>query len=363
MKKIILILIFILNQINANEKINIEHLFTELYSIEKEKEYKDFIIQKSNFKCNIENDNMLCDLTKPEIIEILESKEIKDINIIKQLDKSKKGSIGVFLRKTIENETIIVDIYEESDAKNKIQKNDKLLKIDEKETSDLALMEITNMLNGDIDSVIKLTIERKNKVIELDIKRKDKNNFNTDIKSKNKNKNLTINIFNFDKNTTAKIEELLLNENYEKVTLDLRNSYGGQYNEILYTLGLFLDKNTMLYKRTRTYDNEEQYPIQKTNKLFNKKLKIIIDESTQSGTLLFAYSLIKNYKNIEVENNGNGIMEGLYTVKPVFIKDYKVDSLLQQTNKDYPVYLASIKAYEIVDKNNNVLSGKILNLK
>lgn len=170
---------------------------------------------------------------------------------------------------------------------------------------------------------------------------------------------LYLKIDKFDNGIYDYIKNKLDSKEYTEFFIDLRGSNRGVFSEILKTLSIFIEKETDLFylnenniKTKITINNNIFQPGDYIdNKLYKNNIKILIDEETEGGSLLFAYSLMNNNKKVLINGNNTGIFKNLYL-------KLEIPEIKNKNSNDK--YFFNITRGEFFDLKGQKLSGNKL---
>ena len=277
----------------------------------------------SNYYGNINKQ----DLTDAAIKGMIESLDDPYSNYIDATDTSDFDEqiygyyigIGTEITANDNNEFEITNIYENTPAtKSNIQLHDILLKINGEDISDKSVSEIGNMIQGDINTSVTLTLKRDNEIFDVTISREriDLISVNTQIFEKDNKLIGYIKVTNFATNTfeqfQAALEELAAN-NVESLIIDLRDNLGGQIDIASKIASLFLTKDKIIYQISNS-DGIVQ-PIYSTGPgNFQKPVSILVNGATASASEVLALALREsgNATIIGTKSYGKGTIQESY---------------------------------------------------
>lgn len=194
------------------------------------------------------------------------------------------------------NEIMIVSPIADSPAElAQLKPYDKIIKINNIETKNMTLSEITKKLRGTPGSNINLTIKRNENSFNISLTR-DIILINTIKKTTIFDDNIGyIKITKFQENTYKKLTEtldILLEKNIKKLIIDLRNNPGGLLDAAINIAELFLDEKTIIVKtKGKTPAQNETYISHKTSKYNNLDIAILINNGSASASEVFTGAL------------------------------------------------------------------------
>ena len=191
----------------------------------------------------------------------------------------------------------ITTIFKGSAAeKYDLKVGDQILKVNNVDTKDKTLEEISNKIKGGISKEVVLLIKRGNEEITKTIKTSKATipSVTHQIFENNNTKTGYIYLNIFAQNTDEQFEEALLDLEKEKINnliIDVRNNSGGHLETVTNILELFLDKNEAMYQiknqaKTTTYVAKEEDER-------NYKVVVLVNEASASASELLASALLE----------------------------------------------------------------------
>lgn len=203
--------------------------------------------------------------------------------------------IGVSIATTINDEIMIVGIFEDSPAdKAGLKVMDVIKKIDgeslEKKTADY----LTNMIKTSKKDTFALGIVRDNKEMKITVKRElvTISSVETKIIEKNNKKIGYIQVGVFADNTYEQFKTKLTElekEDFDSLILDLRGNSGGHLDAVTNMTSLFLDSEKVIYQMQTKEKIEKTYSKGKKDKTY--PIYILIDNGTASASEVMASAL------------------------------------------------------------------------
>ena len=367
MKKYLSILIIAVLSLAADTNdvsVNINSYLKEYYDAEKAKEIVQIIKESSYGKCaNNENKELVCTMPEEELVKIIEQDSVKGISVLKfPRINGEFGGLGVSIHEKPQKTFKIRKAFKGSPAYGQLQKDDEILAIDGVDVKTLTLDELAEKMRGKPNTPITLKILRGNQPITKTIVRAPIWLQDDEMVTSYQDGHLQIAIEDFDSRFSDKLAKILIQNPSKKLTIDLRNSTGGNFSEILSTLSIFLPPHKELFYSTNKDNKEiqstpgekkitEYTPSEKiiTTVKYSNEVEIIVDETTHAGSLLFAYSIAKYYPNCKLIGDNSGEFGYLYIGV----------SLPKSTDSsiDYALKIAMGQFYTMDGK---VLSGKKL---
>lgn len=367
MKKYLSILIIAVSSLFANVNdvsVNINSYLKEYYDADKAKEIVQIIKDSSYGKCaNNENKELVCTMPAEELVKIIEQDSIKGISVLKfPRENGEFGGLGLSIQEKPQKTFKIRKAFKGSPAYKQLQIGDEILEIDGADVKILTLEELVQKMRGKPTTPVTLKILRDNVTLTKTITRSIIKIQDEEMITSNQDGNLQIAIESFDLRFSDKLANILIKNPSKKLTIDLRNSAGGNFSEILSTLSIFLPPHKELFYSTNKDNKEIQStPGEKriteytrTEKIittlkYNNEVEIIVDETTHAGSLLFVYSMATYYPNCKLIGANSGEFGYLYVGV----------GLPKSTNSsiDYALKIATGQFYTL---DGTVLSGKKL---
>jgi C-terminal processing protease CtpA/Prc len=297
---------------------NLDYHLKYFYDAKKGDEMKQIIKSSSNGKCITDTNNeTICKMSEEEFKSIIDKESIQGLSILEiPAVNGGFGGLGVTIGKKPNDSFHIIKAFKGSPAYGVLEADDEILEIDSIPTKTLTLDTLVQKLRGDPDSKVTLQIKRNDEILTKTFTRKIIKISDEEMILSLDDEHLTLSFENgFDVKSNEKLARLIFQKPYKKLTLDMRRSYGGNFGEILASLGLFLPENKELFYTMQGGDKETQSTPRKKVKRFDKEVEIIIDETTHSGSLLFAYAMKKYYPKCKVIGDKSGKFDYLYAVK------------------------------------------------
>lgn len=203
--------------------------------------------------------------------------------------------IGVSIATTINDEIMIVGIFEDSPAdKAGLKVMDVIKKIDgeslEKKTAD----DLTNMIKISEKDTFELSIVRDDKEMKITVKREivTISSVETKIIKKEDKKIGYIQVGVFADNTYEQFKNKLTElekEGFDSLILDLRGNSGGHLDAVTNMTSLFLDSKKVIYQMQTKEKIEKTYSKGKKDKTY--PIYILIDNGTASASEVMASAL------------------------------------------------------------------------
>lgn len=350
---------------DANDvSVNINSYLKEYYDAEKAKEIAQIIKESSYGKCaDNENKELVCTMSEEELVKIIEQDSIKGISVLKfPRINGEFGGLGLNIQEKPQKIFKVRKAFKGSPAYKQLRIGDEILEIDGVDAKTLTLDELTQKLRGKPNTPVTLKILRDNETLTKTLTRSIIKIQDEEMITSNQDGNLQIAIESFDLRFSDKLANILIKNPSKKLTIDLRNSNGGNFSEILSTLGIFLSPHKELFytmqdgeKEIHSTPNEKEITeYTRTEKIittvkYKNEVEIIADETTHAGSLLFAYAMATYYPHCKFIGNNSGEFGYLYAVRK-----------LPQNTEQSIDYLLKIAVGQFYTMDGKVLSGKKL---
>lgn len=354
MKRYLFLLMIAISSLVADAKdvsVNMSLYLYPYYDAAKANEIREIIQKSAKGKC-VDNDrkDLICTMSPEELVQIIEQDSIKGISVLKfPHENGEFGAVGLTIREKPQKIFKVLKVYKATPAYKYLQIGDEILEIDGIDVKTLTLDELAKKMRGKPNTPVTLKILRDNVILTKTITRSIIKIQDEEMITSNQDGNLQIGIEDFDLRFSDKLANILIKNPSKKLTIDLRNSAGGNFSEILSTLSIFLPPHKELFYTTKNGEKEvHSTPINTTLK-YNKDVEIIVDETTHAGSLLFAYSMATYYPKCKLIGDNSGEFGYLY-----------IGVGLPQSTDSSSDYALKIATGEFYTMDNKVLSGKKL---
>ena len=205
-----------------------------------------------------------------------------------------------------------------------LRSGDKILKINDTETSDLTIDEAVDLIRGPKGTEVTLTIFReewkKTKEIKLMRDVIEVPSLKREIKEIDGQKIAYIQLYQFSENASfdfrkAAIE--ILTSPAQKIILDLRNNPGGYLEVAQDITGWFLEKGKIVVIEDFGQGNEQEYKAQGPGTFSDYKIVILINQGSASASEILAGAIRDNLKVklIGKKSFGKGTVQELASLK------------------------------------------------
>ena len=220
---------------------------------------------------------------------------------------SKLTGIGV---KLSNNEPFVLDVLDGSPAEEVgIKRNDFIVAINEKSTSNLDGSQTANLIRGPIGSSLTVRVKRGNEILSKILKRKELK-FKAVSGQLLDNNIALIKIDSFIPENTSNLfkEEITKFMSASGIILDLRNNAGGLLKNAVEIADMFLDEGKIvstvnLSKTVNEFANSSQ--------LFDSNIVILVNEHTASASEILTSALKENKRAIVIGERtfGKGLVQ------------------------------------------------------
>lgn len=221
--------------------------------------------------------------------------------INKELDGEYIGiGVEIKLNKTNDgiNQYVINKVFDNSPAqKAGVCENDILVKINNQTIEKKSIDEVSKLVQGKKNTKLKLTLERKNNEINVEILRSKVDMPSVSYRKVNKNgKNIgVVSISVFAENTSSQFKKIAKNFEEEKLDgliLDLRSNTGGYLKTAEEILDMFLNKGDTLYQLNSK--GKTNKIVNKSSRSINLKIVVLVNAKTASAAEIVVASLKEN---------------------------------------------------------------------
>ena len=170
---------------------------------------------------------------------------------------------------------------------------DIIYKIDDTEVYAWSSEDIANLLRGAAGTKVKLAVVRAGEELSFDLVREVINNVSAYYEFEGSTAIITVTRFDTDTGSlVASFANDILNQNPEKIILDLRNNGGGYVSGARDLLSLWLDGDKILVQKSKLSDlNEYTYALHGNALFGNTKTIILVNGNTASASEIVAGAL------------------------------------------------------------------------
>ena len=228
----------------------------------------------------------------------LDKKASKEMSIQTQ---GEFGGLGITVGMRDGALTVISPIDDTPAFKAGVKSLDIILKINETSTIGITLDEAVNMMRGEPNTEIKLTLVRKGdpKPIEVKMKRdiiKVQSVFAKKLEGENV---LYLRVSSFDTKVSTELEKAIKeNKDAKGIILDLRNNPGGLLNQAIGVVDLFVKDGVIVSQKGRDVADEEKFEANKLGYKTDLPLVVLVNEGSASASEIVSGALQDHKRGI-----------------------------------------------------------------
>jgi len=211
----------------------------------------------------------------------------------------KYNGIGCEISMTLNNEIIIVNVFDDSPAKIAgLETGDIVLKVDGEDYSEKTSSDVANYIkNGNHESV-DLEIKRNEEIINLTINIKEVTipSLVTKTFTANNKKIGYINVSLFSSVTNDEFKDVLTNlekEGIDALIIDVRYNSGGHLNVVTDIASIFLPRDKVIYQLQDKDKTEKKYSL--TSEKRDYKIAVLTNNGSASASEILAASIKESY--------------------------------------------------------------------
>lgn len=204
------------------------------------------------------------------------------------------GGLGITVGMRDGALTVISPIDDTPAFKAGVKASDIILKINNTSTIGMTLDEAVNLMRGNPQTDISLTLVRKGELKPLEIKMKRdiikiqsvfaKTIENTDL--------LYLRVSSFDTKVTEDLEKIITaNKTAKGFILDLRNNPGGLLSQAIGVVDLFVDDGVIVSQKGRNPEDEEKFEASASKTKTKLPLVVLVNEGSASASEIVSGSL------------------------------------------------------------------------
>ncbi len=240
-------------------------------------------------------------------------------NFNEDVDGTYQG-IGAEIKYNDEHLPMIGKVFENSPAeKSGLKENDILLKVNGEDVTKKGLSDIANLVKGDKDTTVNITIKRDGEEQEIILTRAVVDNISvtSEIIEENGKKIGYIYISIFASNTTKQFEnelKILEEDHIDSLIIDVRGNSGGYLTTVTDIISLFIPKGETIYQ-LKTKDKVEVIT-DKTDESRKYPVVILADGGSASASevLVGAFSETYHAKIVGAKTFGKGRVQKVFTL-------------------------------------------------
>lgn len=240
-------------------------------------------------------------------------------NFIEDISGSFEG-IGIEIGIRNDVLTVISPIKGTPAEKAGLEAGDKIIKIDNVTTDNIALEEAVNKIRGPHDTTVVLTIFRENKTSDYKITRGVIQIPIVEWQKIGDDKIAWIKLYYFSENLNWKFRQIaneITLSGVNKIALDLRNNPGGILDQAIEIASYFLPKDAVVTIQDNGNINKLELKSKGYVQFQNAKVVILINEGSASASEILAGALRdnRNIKLIGEKTFGKGTVQQLFDLK------------------------------------------------
>lgn len=226
---------------------------------------------------------------------------------------------------------IITQIFEHSPAHDAgLKVGDNIIKIDGKSVKGLTSDQNRALVGGKVGTKVKLTVLRNNKLMDIEVTRKELDSSVVYDMKKNHTKGY-LKLSEFTNTSVREVKSVLQNFKNNKVktlVLDLRGNPGGYLTAVQGIADLFLPKGKVIMQTRDAHHNVQKY-LTIDDERYDFNINILVDKNTASAAEVLTACLQENIgsKVYGETTFGKGIMQTHYK--------YKDGSYMKYTNAEW----------------------------
>jgi len=336
-----------------------------------------YTVLKDNYDGDIDKNELITGAKKgmvaalgDEYTEYMDSEEAAEYKSALEGEINEAG-IGVSFAKREDYVRVLRTLPDNPARKAGILAGDIIYAINDEEVWQQDVDTIGKKLRGEAGSSVKVTVVRDGKKLDFTMTREEINNVSADIAYDGDIAILSV--YRFSKDTGTLVKKLA-NEAKEKnikgIIVDLRGNGGGYVNAARDMLGLWIDGETILTQKSRTFSASNTSAPRGEAILKDVKTVVLINNGTASASEIVAGAL-KDYEKATIVGQtsyGKGVVQTMLSVdgsnllkvttahwytpkgntinKSGIVPDIEVERTYEQINKDIDPQLD--KAKEIV---------------
>lgn len=257
------------------------------------------------------------------------------------------------------NDVYISEPYEGMPAqRNDVRAGDIIVEIDGKKVSNLSVSEVSNMLKGTPNTLIKLKLKRfgEKKLIEKSFMREKIQMHPLSYKAIVAPKIGFVQLTDFTDKSAAELKlavnKMITDDNIESLIIDLRNNGGGLIDEAVKILGYFLPKGTAVVSTKGKIAQTDRVYKTPTEPIFpNIKLAILVNGGSASASEILAGAVQDLDRGVVVGERtfGKGLVQ---SVRPV-----EYGGFLKVTTAKY--YIPSGRCVQALDYSHRNEDGSV----
>lgn len=247
--------------------------------------------------------------------------------------------IGCEIEQDEQGRYYINSIQNNSPAKEaNLNIGDIIIKIDNKEITNMDSTKLSSLIKGKENSKIKLTVKRDEQIIEVEIVRKKLTitSVESSIETSSNKKVGIIKISMFASNTYKQFRsdlEKLENEEIDSLIIDVRGNPGGYLASASNIASIFIKKDKIIYQLD--YKGEKTQVLDLTSEEKNYPMVVLINNDSASASEMLALSLKESYGAIIIgeKSYGKGTVQKTNKLSDGSLLKYTTEEWLSPSGK------------------------------
>ena len=235
-----------------------------------------------------------------------------------KLDDKNSDYVGVGIRtttRTYDNRCVIYEVIKDSPAeKAGLQKGDVIIEVDGVSIKETTPDEISNMIRGEKDTEVTLTVVRENDILKYTVTRQPIENTIVFRKSLTEKTDL-IELVHFDADADKQFNKAIDESTAENIIIDLRNNGGGHVDVMMEILNHITPSGNLVFYTLDKKGNKKEYITEGTDKASDHNYIVLINNSSASCSEIFS-SYMRDYgyaKLVGMTTYGKGVVQDLVT--------------------------------------------------
>lgn len=247
--------------------------------------------------------------------------------------------IGAEIKFNKDNLPSIGKVFDDSPAYNAgLKEGDVILKVGEEDVTKKSLSAIAAIVKGEKNTSVKMTIERDNEEMEVEIVRAvvDTVSVTGDLIEKNDKRIGYLEISIFASNTTKQFKselKKLESENIDSLIIDVRGNTGGYLTIVTDIISMFTKKGDVIYQ-LKTKDKIEKI-LDNTEEERDYPIVVLADGGSASASEVLTGALSETYgaKIVGTKTFGKGRVQKVYTLSSGALFKYTYQEWLTPNGK------------------------------
>lgn len=218
--------------------------------------------------------------------------------------------IGCSVSTDTDGNIVIVEVFDDSPAKNGgVLIGDIILKIDDIDYTDKTSDDMSNYVKNEAEDKIKLTVKRKNEIIDINLKRKKVEvpvvSGKTISSYDEKIGYIKLELFSdIAYKQFKKKLSMLEKEDIKGLIVDVRNNSGGYLSSVTNISSLFLKKGKVIYQLES--NNKVEKIKDTTSEKRNYPIVVLVNDGSASASEIFAGAIKESYGGFILGTNTYG---------------------------------------------------------